>query len=174
MRAVDSVLLRFYSLIVAATSVWALLWLLGVPPVMAITEAATTEKWWFFGLIAVGFILSIRYLVFRLQPSDSHSFVKDTGSGEIRIGYPAVEEMARRAAKQVRGVERLQTQVSENAEGLVVVLRVRAEPHVDLTAMSEALQQTVTETIRSTASLTVAAVHVQVAGIAPDVSQRQR
>lgn len=118
------------------------------------------------------FLVSVRYLAFRIQEPVIHSFVKDTESGEIRIGYQAVEEMARRAARQVRGVERLRTRVSDAPDGLVVSLRVRAEPNVDLTAMSALLQQAVMEVVRSGTALKVSAVHVQIAGLAPDGAQR--
>lgn len=168
---VDRLILRIYSLIIAVTSVWAALWLLGFTPVQDVTHALVVDKaLWVF--VAVLFLWSLRYLLFSMQRREIHSFVKSTEVGDIRIGFSAVNELARRAAAQLRGVARLHSRVEESPEGLVVWIKVRAETGVDLTALCEQMQRAVTDAIRSATSLSVQAVHVQIAELAPLSAQK--
>ncbi len=171
MAVVDRVVLRIYSALVLLGLLWAVLFVSGTSEVVyaASTTAAVEATWTYVAVVA---ILSFRYLFLRLVPRSIHSFVKDTEVGEIRISHETVRELAHRAARQVKGVERLSARVDEAPEGLMVSLRVRVLPHVDVTAMSDQLQRAVIGSIRDATSLAVLAVHVQVAGLAPETSQR--
>lgn len=168
---VDRLLLRVYSFLVAASVVWTALWLLGFPSVHYATSVLIWSNW-LWGFIALLFLLSGRYLFFGLQKRAAHSFVKTTENGEVRIGFSAVNELSRRAAMQIRGVTRLSTNVQESAEGLVVWIKVRVESGVDLTALSDQMQQEVAQAIRSATSLAVHAVHVQISDLAPLTPQK--
>lgn len=162
----NRVLLRVFAFLVFLGAIWAGLLLADVGPVIDATRYAVLEGVALSVYIAVLFAAALRFLVFRLTPRSAHAFVRDTGGGEIRIAHGTVRELARRAAMQVRGVERLQTRIQEDPAGLVAYLNVRATPGADLNAMSEQLQQTVSEAVRGATSLAVSAVHVHVTGIA--------
>ncbi|MCY0876355.1 MAG: alkaline shock response membrane anchor protein AmaP [Firmicutes bacterium] len=164
-------MLRVYSFIIAFISLWATFWLLGYGPVQEVTRFLIANNVMFL-VVAVMFLWSLRYLLFPMQKREIHSFVKTTESGDIRIGFAAVNELARRAASQLKGVARLHSHVQERPEGLVVWIKVRADAGVDLTALSEQMQQAVSEAIRSATSLTVQAVHVQIAELAPATLQK--
>jgi len=112
--------------------------------------------------------------LFSLQKREVHSFVKSTEAGDIRIGFAAVNELARRAAGGLRGVGRLQTRIQESSEGLVVWIQVRADAGIDLTALCEQIQQVVADDIRKATSLTVQAVHVQIAELAAPTAQSRK
>lgn|GEM_PF-3612710 len=168
----NRVLLRAFSLLVVLGAVWAALLLAGVEPVIASTQSLVVEGVALSVYLVVIFALAVRFLVFRFIPRSAHAFVRDTGGGEIRIAHGTVRELARRAAMQVRGVERLQTRIQEDPTGLVVYLDVRAIPTADLNVMSEQLQLAVSESIRGATSLAVSAVHVHVAGIVSQDSTR--
>lgn len=173
MTLIDRLLLRAYSLIILLSAVWMGLWLGGEPAVTAVTRAAVTvDGGWLWVYAAAVFLLAGRYLFFGAGQKGTDSFVKETETGEIRISYGTVVELSQRAARQVRGVERLHARVDESPEGLLVSLHVRALPGIDLTALAGQLQEAVTETIRSATSLAVRAVHVQIAGLAQDAAQR--
>ena len=162
----NRVLLRAFALLVFLGAIWVVLLLAAVEPAVAATQFIVTEGVGVAVYLVVVLAIAVRFLAFPLILRSTHAFVRDTGVGEIRIAHGTVRELARRAAMQVRGVERLQTHIQEDPAGLVVYLSVRATPSADLNAMSEQLQQVVSEVIRGSTSLAVSAVHVHVAGIA--------
>lgn len=171
MSAGDRVLLRLYAVLTGLGAIWLGLWLGAVPPVPVATNAlfGSGDLVWLIVYVLVIFLLSVRFVLIR-KSGGRHvdSYVKVTESGEIRISHATVSDLARRAARLVRGVEKLQAAVGESPEGLVVSLRVRAQTGVDLTQMSDQLQAAVIDAIRGATSLTVHAVHVQIAGLAPE------
>lgn len=172
MNKLDRFLVKLYSLAIALSVIWYTAWLLGFAPVIDMTHTAVQQGVWITVYLAVLFILSIRYLLFRTEAKSIHSFVKDTGNGEVRIGYGAVNDLSRRAAKSVSGVDRLKTQVDESPDGLVVWVKIRALAGSDLTRLSEQVQQSIMDAIRSGTSLTVSAVHVQIADLAPVAGEK--
>ncbi|MCI0183144.1 alkaline shock response membrane anchor protein AmaP [Sulfoacidibacillus ferrooxidans] len=168
MTLFDRMLLRLFSLLVLVNVCWTVLGVLGVPFVdnSSLSSGSSVIALWVdLGLMIV---LSVRFLLYRLARRRPPSFVKDAGTGEIRIGYETVKEIAHRAAKQVRGVERLQTKISADQEGLVVLMDVRSLPAVDVTAMSEQIQELVMTAVRNYTSLAVSKVHVHIVAIAPE------
>ncbi len=172
MALFDRLLLRLFSLLVFVNVVWTIMGLLGVPFVLYTTvnsRSAYIALW--INLILM-IVLALRFLFYRVLHRRKPSFIKTVETGEIRIGYETVKELAHRAAKQVRGVERLHTRISADAQGLVVSLDVRSHPDTDVTAMSEQIQQMVAEAIRNYTSLSVSKVHVHIAAIAPEVTAK--
>ncbi|PWI58787.1 alkaline shock response membrane anchor protein AmaP [Sulfoacidibacillus thermotolerans] len=172
MSLIDRLLLRFFSLLVLVNAVWYSLGLLGVPFVINTSidpNVLYTAVWIDFALLLV---LSLRFLLYRVLHRRPLAFIKDSESGEVRIGYDTVKEIAHRAAKQIRGVERLQTKISADPQGLVVSLNVRSLPAIDVTAMSEQIQHGVAEAIRNYTSLSVAKVHVHIVALAPDAASK--
>lgn len=171
MAVVDRIILRIYSALVLLGLLWAVLFVSGVSAVVNTTSTPVAlQVAWVYALVVA--LLSFRYLFLRLGARQIHSFVKDTEAGEIRISHETVGELAQRAARQVKGVERLRARVDESPEGLVVSLHVRVLPHVDVSAMGDQLQRAVITSIRDSTSLAVLAVHVQVAGLAPEAAQK--
>lgn len=172
MYVLDRILVRIYSLIVALGTVWVALWLFGVPIIIMWTHHAVTTRTWIWLYFIVLFALSIRYLFFRVEPRITQAFIKDGELGQIRISFATVNELARRAAKQVKGVEHLLVRVEETSTGLVVWVKVRAHVNIDLTTLSEEIQQQVSESILRATSLKTTAVHVQIQELAPEALQK--
>ncbi len=173
MSVLDRILLRLFAFIGVVFAIWLALWLFGVQAVIEATRTVVFLGGYYNLLvILVIFALGLRYLFFPLTRRTIHSFVKDTDAGEVRISYVAVRELASRAAKPVRGVERIHTTVDEGRNGLVVSIRVRAVTGVDLTVMCSEIQETVAQAVKQATSLKVAAVHVQVADLSAEPAQR--
>jgi uncharacterized alkaline shock family protein YloU len=170
--AVDRVILRLFSLIVAASAVWAALWAFGVPAVVARSHTVVMEHTWLYVYLVVVLLLAVRYLAFPVARAPIHAFVRSGEAGEVRIGYAAVIDVADRAARQVRGVEQLHTRVREGDAGLIVEVQLRALHGTDLTELAQEVQRMVAQGIGSATSLTVAAVHVHVSGLAPVATPR--
>ena len=173
MSVLDRIMLRLFALVGAIFALWLSLWLFGVQAVIDATRTVVfLGSYYNFIILLVVFVLGLRFLFFPLAPRSVHSFVKDSEAGEIRISHTTVKDLAIRAAKQVRGVERLHASVDESGNGLVVSIRVRATAGIDLTAMCAAIQADVATAVFQATSLKVAAVHVQVAELSPESVQR--
>ena len=173
MSLLDKILLRIFSFLTVVFALVVALLLLDVTPVVN----ATRTVFYLGGnynliLFGVYLILGLRYLLFPLEKRKMHSFVKDTEVGEIRISHATVKEIAVRAARHIRGVDRVITHVEEYGSGLIVHAQVRATAGIDLTAMSTSIQQQISEAIYTATSLKVSAVHVQIAELTPEVAQR--
>lgn len=168
----DRWLVRIFGFLTAVGVLWLGVDLLHYSPVVKFSNYILLEQagWLWLGL-AVMLILSLRYLVFRLQPPRMRAFIRETETGQIRIGEQAVKEIALRAAKPIIGVGRMQIKLAGDERGLVIYLSVQAEPK-DLNAMSEELQRTVQKSVGEMTSLKVAAVNVHVADLAPEPAQK--
>ncbi|MCY0901739.1 MAG: alkaline shock response membrane anchor protein AmaP [Firmicutes bacterium] len=165
---IDRLLLRTYSFLVLVGVIWMALWLIGLSEVHYAT-IVLIDSGWMWAYAAIVFVVTLRFAFLPLARREAHSFVRSSEAGEVRIGFAAVNELARRTAAQMRGVARLQTNVIESPEGLVVRLHVRADAGVDLTALSEQMQAEVARAIFAATSLHVHAVHVQIVDLAPAV-----
>lgn len=173
MSLLDRILLRLFAFIGVVSAIWLGLWLFGIQAVIDATRTIVFLGGYYNLLvILVVFVLGLRYLLFPLTRRSIHSFVKDTEAGEVRISYVTVRELSTRAAKQVRGVERIHTSVDGGQNGLAVLIRVRAVTGVDLTVMCREIQEVVAQAVMHATSLKVAAVHVQVADLSPEPVQR--
>lgn len=168
----DRWLVRILGFLTAIGSLWLILWLVHVDPVMGWNAylTASYSAWLIAGLVVI-LILSVRFLAFRLQPRKQHAFVRVMEGGHIRIGHQTVKEIATRATNQIKGVQRVQIKIDESEQGLIFSINVHAEP-VDLNVMGEAIQQSVANAVRDMTSLTIAAVHVHVVDLAPDPIQK--
>ena len=171
MAVVDRVILQIYSVLVLLGLLWVVLYVVGVPEVVYLSTVAVAAPISSTYALLVA-LLSFRWLFLHWGGRKIHSFVKDTEIGEIRISRATVSELAERASRQVKGVERLRARVDESPEGLVVSLHIRVLPHVDVPGMADQLQRAVITSIRDATSLSVSAVHVQVSGLAPETAQR--
>ncbi len=172
MYPLDRWLVRVHGLLAAIGSLWLVLWMLHFAPVVRLNAYLVTYQgaWLWAGLVIL-FILSVRYLAFRLQPRKHHAFVRELEGGHIRIGHQTVKEIAIRAAQQIKGVQRVQIKIEESDQGLIIVTTVHAEP-VDLNAMGEAIQRAVSTAVQEMTSLTINAVHVNVFELAPVLVQK--
>ena len=168
----DRWLVRVYGLLAATCALWLILRLSSFAPAVRLSDYLLANyTGWLYALLAVLFILSIRYLAFRLQPRKPHAFIRELEGGQIRIGHHTVREIATRAAKQIKGVKLIQVKIDESEKGLIVNANVQAEP-VDLNAMSEAIQREINRAVTEMTSLAIAAVNVHVFELASDNAQK--
>ncbi|OPG16466.1 Asp23/Gls24 family envelope stress response protein [Ferroacidibacillus organovorans] len=159
---------RLYGICILLILAWYVLELVKFPLVVGLTHdmlVAVGPMW-----IVLGVLLIMTILLF-FAPARStkvHSFVKATPTGEVRIGFAAVRDVASRTARQISGVDRLKTTISDTEGGLVISMRIRATAGVNLTDMSETIQARVMDAVKNATSLSVYAVHVQVSELSPE------
>ena len=95
-----------------------------------------------------------------------------TPLGDVRISIQAIEDLALRAAKKIRGVRDADIYVKQSQSGLALVARIGVAPDVSIPEVSNELRTKLGSYIRDTAGMTIADVEVTVRKIAADVRSR--
>ncbi|KUO96784.1 Asp23/Gls24 family envelope stress response protein [Ferroacidibacillus organovorans] len=159
---------RLYGICILLILAWYALELMKVPLVVDVTHEVVLAQG--PGWVVLGALFLMTILLFFAPPRSTkvHSFVKATPTGEVRIGFAAVRDVASRTARQVPGVDRLKTAISDAEGGLVISMRIRATAGVNLADMSETIQTRVMDAVKDATSLSVNAVHVQVSELSPE------
>ncbi|QQE76971.1 alkaline shock response membrane anchor protein AmaP [Alicyclobacillus sp. SO9] len=119
-------------------------------------------------------ILAIRFLFYKTSRQDQQYVTIPGDAGQIRISFETVKALANRIAAEVKGVQELDTRVRHSERGVVLVVRVRVLPDIDLTEMAENIQQSVKEYVEKTAGITVERVLVNVTELARSQGKAQK
>ncbi len=88
--------------------------------------------------------------------------VQETGDGRIEITLPALEDLVRRAARQVREVREVRPRLRGSGEGLKVLLHVGLSPDAVIPAVSQQVQEIVRDYLEQKAGVRVLQVQVLV------------
>lgn len=116
--------------------------------------------------------VSLRFLFLRGPQGDPAAVVLRRAEGDVSIALQAVEQMASRIARQIRGVDELRATVRPNGERVAIRLKVMVKPDVAVPPLIDQLQQSVREYVEQTSGLGVSDVRVHVSGVAGEVLWR--
>jgi uncharacterized alkaline shock family protein YloU len=120
--------------------------------------------WMVIGLFLV--LVSLRFFFYRVsQPSD-HFLVLPGVNGSIRISFETIEQLANRTGKLIRGVHEFETRVRSGESGVLLSVRVKALPDIDLAQMSTEIQQAVKSYVEKTSGCVVERITVNVTELA--------
>lgn len=126
-------------------------------------------------VIAVVFALvSIRFLFYRWGSQTVDHVILPGDHGHIRISFEAIRQLANRTGKTIRGVDDFDTRVRIGQAGIVLAVRVRALPDVQLARMSEEIQQAVKSYVEETGGVTVERVTISVTELSNQAAKTQR
>lgn len=170
MTLIDRFLMLVYSLFVAFLSLLLILFTLGLVNInsawAALTDLQGNYVYTFVGLII--FLVNLQVLFSGISASSrTISLVQETALGEVRISAEAVQNLALRAARQVRGVRDVKARFCNGKNGLVISLRTLLAPDVKVPEASLALQDEVKRYVEEMTGTAVAAVQVSVTNITP-------
>ena len=118
-----------------------------------------------FLLLAVGFRPSRRPLETVIQYSEL---------GEVRISIAAIENMVQRVTQRHEAVKESSRKVVNTAQGLVVYLKARVLPDLNLPDLASELQKSIKNYIEEVTGVTVAEVKVLVENIVPEIPVLQK
>lgn len=95
-----------------------------------------------------------------------------TPLGEVRISIQAIEDLALRAAKKIKGVRDADVYVKQSQTGLALAARIGVAPDVAIPEVINELRQKMGSYIHDTAGISVADVEVTVRKIAAEIRSR--
>ncbi|NLC51498.1 MAG: alkaline shock response membrane anchor protein AmaP [Firmicutes bacterium] len=105
---------------------------------------------------------------------ESGSITQFTSLGELRISFKAIESMVLRSARRVKGIRETRTRIMSTEQGLVIFIKVKVLPDLELPPLIEELQKKIQEYVQNDCGTSVAEVKVLVENIALDQSISQK
>ncbi|MBX6394932.1 MAG: alkaline shock response membrane anchor protein AmaP [Alicyclobacillaceae bacterium] len=170
MHVVDRILLWLYAMVVGVLALAAALWAAGWE--MVAQWAARMDPAAVLAVSLILLVLSLRFLFLRNGSRDPASVVLRRTEGDVSISLVAIEQMASRMARQIRGVDELRAMVRPDGERVAIRLKVIVKPDVAIPPLIEQLQQSVRQYVEQTSGLRVSDVRVHVSGVAGEVLWR--
>lgn len=168
MGVFDRVILTLYTFILAFASLGIVLvaagWRL---PLDYLEIGATSQN----GRLALGLlgvlllIASIRLLYFGFHRYPGETVVHETPLGEVKVSLDAIEGLVRKVVNQVKGVREARAGVSNSPNGVRVRVRASVSSDVSIPHLSDEIQNTVKNHIRSVVGIGVHEIKVYVSGI---------
>lgn len=157
MRLPYRFLLGVFSLIIAIFAILFLALAVGWRLPLAYIDAflAVSANRWGIGIIS-GFVLlmSLQLLVVSLRTRrEREVIVQETGLGRIEITAPALENLIRRAARQIREIREVRPILRYSRDGLHVFLRLGVSPEANIPVVSQDVQQVIRDYLEEKAGI---------------------
>lgn len=168
MGAFDRVILTLYTFILTFLSFGTVLVALGWRVPLDYFEMGATSQ---NGRLALGLlgalflIASIRLLYFGFHRYPGEATVHETPLGEVKVSLDAIEGLVRKVVNQVKGVREARAGVSNSPNGVRVRVRASVSSDVSIPQLSDEIQNTVKNHVRSVVGIGVYEVKVYVNSI---------
>lgn len=174
MSILDRILLVLLTLGSLAVAVLLLLLgagVLGSWPSIVLTDAATYPMYTIIVAVVFG-LLALRFLFYRWARPQEDYIMLPGDHGFIRISFETIRQLSNRTGKSVRGVQEFDTRVRNGQAGVLLAVRVRVMPDIDITQMSAEVQQAVKGYVEQTAGVIVERITVNIVELASHTSNK--
>jgi uncharacterized alkaline shock family protein YloU len=130
---------------------------------------------WEAGLVGAVFLLvSLRLLLAGLRSRrGGKSITHHTDLGDVHVSLDAVENLVEKTARHTRGVRGVKVSVQYADAGVSVRLKIVVSPDSNIPAVTDEIQQRVSESIKNTVGVEPADIRVMVANIANDFKAKR-
>lgn len=109
--------------------------------------------------------------VFR-RPREQQVVIRESGLGRVKISASALENLIRRAARDVRDVREVKPVLRFDQDGLVILLKLSVNPDANLPQVSQDVQGIVQEYLEKKAGVQVSKVQVIIQSVTSDIRPR--
>lgn len=168
-RLTYRILLAVYSLIVLICAAIALALLFGWVFPYSMISVFKTDPAIRWGAIATSvFLLIMSFQLFSTAISkrrEQKIIIQETGLGRIEIAASALENLIRRAARQVRDIREVRPVLRYDREGLGIFLHLNVNPEAHLPSITQEIQQIVQDYLEKKAGVRVVQVGVRVESV---------
>lgn len=106
------------------------------------------------------------------RPREHEVVIRESGLGRIEIAASALENLIRRAAREVRDVREVKPVMHLDQDGLVVLLHMNVNPDANLPEVSQNVQEIIQEHLEKKAGVHVSQVQVLIQSVAADLRSR--
>lgn len=125
------------------------------------------ERFWLLAVSIVSLILAVLSIGMAFQRRrEEKTIIHQTQVGEIQIAVSAVESLALRATKRIKGVKDAHVGVRADSTGLDVFIEVTVNPDLSVPQVSEEIRIKVDEYLQETVGINVNSVKVLVTKVA--------
>ncbi|MCL6631655.1 MAG: alkaline shock response membrane anchor protein AmaP [Alicyclobacillus herbarius] len=126
-------------------------------------------------VLAVVFALvALRFLFYRVGKASPEYISLPGPNGQIRISFDTIRQLTNRTGREIRGVQEFDSRVRHGQNGILLAVRVRALPDVDLSAMGSEIQSAVKEYVERNSGILVERITVNVVELARSPQKVQR
>lgn len=147
---------------ILVTAIWRSDWI-----VDKLTAFTDKERFWALAVAIVSFVLSFLSLNMAFQRRrEEKTIIHQTEIGEIQIAVSAVESLALRATKRIKGVKDAHVGVRADSSGLDVFIEVTVNPDLSIPEISEEIRLKVDNYLQETVAIHVNSVKVLVTKVA--------
>ena len=132
-----------------------------------------SARWWALGVALVA--LTLTYFLFRMAlriRREEKTVINQTQFGEIRITVSAIESLALRATRRIKGVKDAHIGVRADLTGLDIFIEVTVNPDLSVPQISEEIRTKVDEYIYETIGIRVNSFKVLVTKVAGEIRTR--
>ena len=132
-----------------------------------------SARWWALGVALVA--LTLTYFLFRMAlriRREEKTVINQTQFGEIRITVSAIESLALRATRRIKGVKDAHIGVRADLTGLDIFIEVTVNPDLSVPQISEEIRTKVDDYIYETIGIRVNSVKVLVTKVAGEIRTR--
>ncbi len=135
--------------------------------------AVADNRWGVLAVSVFALLLSLWAVVTAVQvPRERDLVIDQSGLGSVGITATALENLIRRAVRDLRDIREVKPVLRSDAEGLVVTLQLNVNPDATLPDISREAQQIVQEHLESKAGIQVSKVKVLIQSVSADVRPR--
>jgi uncharacterized alkaline shock family protein YloU len=130
---------------------------------------------WEAGLVGAVFLLvSLRLLLAGLRSRRGNNLITHhTNLGDIHVSLDAVENLAEKTTRHIRGIRGVKVAVDHSQAGLSIMLKIVVSPDSNIPAVTEEVQQKVSESIKNTVGVEPAGIRIKVENIANDFKSKR-
>ncbi len=111
-------------------------------------------------------IVALRFFFYHLGGRRVDFVVLDGEHGNIRISFETIRQLSNRTCKSIRGVQEFDTRVREAQNGVVLLVKLRVLPDIDLSAMGSEVQSAVKTYVEHTTGVRIEKVVVHIDEVA--------
>lgn len=122
--------------------------------------------------LVLGLLAAYMFAMGFRRPRSYESIQYTTPLGEVRISVRAIEDLAFRAARKIKGVREAEVMVKHTPTGVTLYTEIGVNPDVSIPEVTNEIRSRLESYVRETAGVTVSAVDVTVKRISADVRSR--
>lgn len=173
MSVLDRILLFLLALWGLFGAVVAILFATGAVSAYYITlwSQSTRDELYIVVLALIGALLSARFLIYRLGRAEADFVVLPGEHGHVRISFTTFQQLSDKTGHSVRGVQSFETRVRQGQSGILLAVRVRVHPDIDIAQTSNEIQQAVKEHVERITGVTVERITVNITEISANAAK---
>jgi uncharacterized alkaline shock family protein YloU len=137
------------------------------------TSLTGQEKLWAYGMALVCLLLAIFTIRMSLRiRRREKTVINQTQYGEIQITLSAIENLALRAVRKIKGVKDAHIGIRADLTGLDIFIEISVNPDLSIPQISEEIRTKVDEYVFETTGIRVNTVKVLVTKVAGELKAR--